>query len=820
MKNHMKPLKFAHLLTMLAVATLGGLPSARAATAPPESGVLLDTTQGGEFKSEGATAEIVEENGAKVLKAAFPEGKGYPAFAFPLPAGGWDLSKYSGVQVDVTNTSAGPIKIALRVDNPGDWKKQPWNTEAVTLKAGETKTIKVSFGKSYGGTPGYALDPSKISALKMFAENPQQPVVVQLKNLKAFGTASSTPAPAATTSTPATTSATTSSAPKVLLDMGEGSEKRLTPSSEQVVVMRSTDPAAPGLIVTIQPGKEGYPGVSLTPEGGAWDLSAFGHVEARVVNTGEKPLSLSMAVDNEPDGGHRNTESATIKPGQTGTVKVIFGYQYGGKPGYPLKPAEVQNLLLFTGKGNDVRSFRIESIHASGPAGEQPPFDPNSIRIEPKNGVILGTGVAVEPAQLTTKNGAQATANGSEIRAVFAPAKADQWISFKPAQGRWNLRDYLEVKVALRNDGQSEVTPRVRLESNGGPSASVKAVAPLAPGAKTELTIPFIPATPINLSEKTSENRLTSNAVSAVVVAADKAGAEQTIVIESIQASMPPVQMPDWLGKRPPVEGDWVKTLDDNFDGNAIDQTVWNLTGDNYYDKRTHWSKDNVIVEDGVAKLRYTKMRGHHNDDPKGAETDYAAGFLDTYDKWAQRYGYFEARMKLPKAPGLWPAFWGMPDRGREAGIWWKRKDTAFGGMEFDIMEHLTGWGPNRFNIAQHWDGYKKDHKSNGSDKVYVQPDKDGFITAGLLWTPGSAIYYCNGREVLRWENERVTAIPSFLMFTLPSGGWDNSPFDETKLPADFVIDYVRVWQRKDLASAADGKKPPLPAPPPAPPAQ
>ena len=48
----------------------------------------------------------------------------------------------------------------------------------------------------------------------------------------------------------------------------------------------STEAGAPGLVITIQPGKASYPGISLKPEGKAWDLSAFGHVEARVVNTG------------------------------------------------------------------------------------------------------------------------------------------------------------------------------------------------------------------------------------------------------------------------------------------------------------------------------------------------------------------------------------------------------------------------------------------------------------------------------------------------------------------------------------------------------
>ena len=218
-----------------------------------------------------------------------------------------------------------------------------------------------------------------------------------------------------------------------------------------------------------------------------------------------------------------------------------------------------------------------------------------------------------------------------------------------------------------------------------------------------------------------------------------------------------------------------------------------------------------------MVKLRYEKKTGIQNDGAKDLseyaggflakdkQTGYTSGFLDTFGKWAQRYGYFEARMKLPTAPGLWPCFWMVPERGPAAGIWWKRGSTGDGGMEFDIMEHLTRWGPHRFNIAMHWDGYEKDHKATGSVWNYCQPDKDGFITCGLLWTPGSAVYYCGGKELLRWEDPRVASVPEQMMFTLPMGGWDNSAIDDAQLPADFIVDYVRVWQRKDLASDADG---------------
>lgn len=67
------------------------------------------------------------------------------------------------------------------------------------------------------------------------------------------------------------------------------------------------------------------------------------------------------------------------------------------------------------------------------------------------------------------------------------------------------------------------------------------------------------------------------------------------------------------------------------------------------------------------------------------------------------------------------------------------------------------------------------------------------------LARPGKAIFYCNGIEVGRWEDERVCSVPSYVMFTVPQGGWDGNYLDDSKLPDDFVIDYVRVWQRKDL---------------------
>lgn len=136
---------------------------------------------------------------------------------------------------------------------------------------------------------------------------------------------------------------------KVLLDGKGEAARRLQPSSPQVSVSPSRDAGAPGVVVTIATGKENYPGVRLEPEGKPWDLSRWGHLEARVVNTGGKPLTLSLRVDNAGDWRDEpwNTESITLAPGDAGTVTTIFGFSYGRKPGFALNSAAVSGLLLF-----------------------------------------------------------------------------------------------------------------------------------------------------------------------------------------------------------------------------------------------------------------------------------------------------------------------------------------------------------------------------------------------------------------------------------------------------------------------------------------
>lgn len=595
---------------------------------------------------------------------------------------------------------------------------------------------------------------------------------------------------------------------------------KVVATSTQVTANRVQGPAGPVIDVELQTGPEGYPGIRLIPDA-PWDLSAYGRIDACVVNTSAKPVLVALRVDNDVKlgGNPWNTEQDYLQPGATGTITVVFGHAYGHKPAYDLNSSNITQVLLFTGKTDSPRTFRLVSLKAAGRHGDKPAVDPKYLRIKPTGGRLVGAGLPADQAlQVEGYNGGLGSWLGDGgVRVVLPAGKPEASVVAKLAVGRWDLTAWSRVVVTLRNEGKKAVTPRVVLSSSGGSTEPATTAKALEPGDTTDVVVLFASSTPWRgvadggksmawKGVKGTGTTFENDAVTAVKISGIREG-ESELVLKSVVAEAPASIVPEWLGKRPPVDGEWTMTLNEEFNGTTLDSGKWSNFGPNYWDRKSHWSSNNVVLGEGVVRIRYEKRGGFQNDDPNQAITlaktnwsAYASGILETYGKWKQRYGYFEARMKLPVAPGLWPAFWLMPDRGGDTGPAWKRTDTADGGMEFDIMEHLTRWGVQRYNIAMHWDGYGKQHKMTGAGVNYVAPDKDGYITSGLLWEPGRVVFYGNGLEIARWECPRVSTVPSYILFTLPSGGWDNNALEDGKLPSDFVVDYVRVWQRQDLA--------------------
>jgi len=597
------------------------------------------------------------------------------------------------------------------------------------------------------------------------------------------------------------------------------------PANSQITV----DPT--GITVNFpphQPGDADHPGFAVIPApGNSWDLSAFGHIEAKVLNAGVKVLPFVMQVE-DGSGGLNNLETMNVNPGETKVVFVYFGYQYGFQPGAPINTASIKSVNIFMWGSPDPHAFRIEELSAGGAPGEKPRLDPNAQTYKPENGVMIGPGVAFDLVKQVRADGPQVSMTADGTLAVSFSGGKTETVTIKPAIGIWNWTAGTELRVKFKNTGKTAVTPGVAI----GP-APVFAPGPILPGAIGEVVASFVPTVSAvgdaelgrNTGPKPGTGATFENDnVKGFSVLSDATPGPKSLLVTSAVIDAPPEDVPDWVGTKPPVPGDWVQTLDEEFNEPAPDFHRWNIYGTNRIplnriwnrshdmNRAAHFSRDNVILGGGHAILRFAKQTGNNNDAQTGPKSDYATGYLTTRGKWTQRYGYFEARVRLPAAPGLWTGFYLLPDRGKAIVPAANRfstdkisTDTGVGGMEFDLVDAVSATGVYRFNVGMQVGDYGSNHKLAHSQNTYVRADKDGYLTIGLLWTPGLAVVYNHGQEIFRLENARVGDVPCSLQFFQVIGGPNNSIVDDAELPADFTINYVRAWQRKDLASPADG---------------
>jgi beta-glucanase (GH16 family) len=738
----------------------------------------------------------------------------YPGITLkPASGSTWDLSNYSQLETQIKNTGDKPIRVTCRVDNPrNEGNREAWNCEFKNIAPGKTETLKVVFGKSWGFQPSYALDPSRIMAILFFLNPSDTQQSFELISINPSGKAQTTSQ--STSSTPANPG---DIMPMELVDMRNPDlVSQVKGSSDQITLSRGHVGEGVGLKVQFDAGNDPWPGIRITPmDSKIWNLGQYTQVRAKITNTGSQPISLGLRVDNptRPDNRNTwNTEQLNIAPNQTATIIVNFGYSYGGK-GYALDPTNVNAILLFCSKLNSPVSFKVESIFAGNKTDKDAQYQHQEVdmRIKPKDGIVLGNGNFDADKQARGHHHGKVTWNTNANALDIELPRENSRVELIPEQGYWHLGDGNQLAVTMRNTGDQTITPQLKLDSQGG---SIETMAdPIAPGKTTVIAMPFAPQVPwqgyFSATEKGKHtvdgtgSSLRSDKCHKLTITS-KDGQPAKLQIARIITETAIADTPDWLGQRPPVAGNWVQTMNDNFDGSVLNTSNWSNTGPNYWDKVSRWSPDNAIMGDGVIRLRYEKKYGPHNNQPDQRPhnltgeifANYTGGYLESHHKFEQRYGYFETRVKFPTAKGIWPAFWMMPERGPDVPRA-ERGTTRNGGMEFDILEHLTVWGPNRYNVAFHWDDYGPNHKSIGTNNIYTAPDKDGFVTVGLLWTPGKAVFYANGIEVGRWENQRVCNVPCYMMFTIPSGGWDGNVLDESMLPDDFVIDYVRVWQDK-----------------------
>lgn len=159
--------------------------------------------------------------------------------------------------------------------------------------------------------------------------------------------------------------------------------------------------------------------------------------------------------------------------------------------------------------------------------------------------------------------------------------------------------------------------------------------------------------------------------------------------------------------------------------------------------------------------------------------------------KFETTYGYFEVKVKFPKANGLSFAFWlqsyGTHTLGNEGND----------GMEIDIIETPDiGSGVAKVHHNLHWDGYDKDHVHVGKSFPVEEILDGAWHTVGLAWEPDHYRFYVDGAMTWETNGGGVSDVPQFILLTLDAG-WVDYPPGPEKLPDQAWVDYIRVYKKE-----------------------
>ena len=160
------------------------------------------------------------------------------------------------------------------------------------------------------------------------------------------------------------------------------------------------------------------------------------------------------------------------------------------------------------------------------------------------------------------------------------------------------------------------------------------------------------------------------------------------------------------------------------------------------------------------------------------------------------QYGYIEAKIKLPKGKGTWPAFWMMP-----VTVDWATEGWPKCG-EIDIMEEV-GYHADYVSSSLHAEGHVHTLGNQITHEMLCKGAEDDFHTYAIEWTKEKIVTYVDGKVQLSYKSDGTVKNypydkPFYIILNLAWGGdWGgNQGVDESALPTVMEVDYVRVFQK------------------------
>ena len=282
---------------------------------------------------------------------------------------------------------------------------------------------------------------------------------------------------------------------------------------------------------------------------------------------------------------------------------------------------------------------------------------------------------------------------------------------------------------------------------------------------------------------------------------------------------------------RPPREkAGWTLTFEDDFDGPRLRDKYWFTS---YRAGRKDWfarmgipsrfddPDAHYVIENSMLKLRIDR------DMPRRAKPSAAAvssiqtsdfrigatpDHVQRLDKFAQKYGWWEIRSRMPKGDGLHAAFWLVQadPRHQEYTLDNRRLGDVVGQgnrgpdsvVEIDIFEalgrydrqlNMTVLFPDNDTPLEGQFGYNAQRPFDWSKNFHVY---------ALEWEEGRLTWHLDGRKLWMYEGPTPQKEMQLLLGQYQLGGnpkfaeWLNPTPDNLPYPRDFEIDYVRVYTK------------------------
>ncbi|MFZ1938642.1 MAG: glycoside hydrolase family 16 protein [Terracidiphilus sp.] len=243
-------------------------------------------------------------------------------------------------------------------------------------------------------------------------------------------------------------------------------------------------------------------------------------------------------------------------------------------------------------------------------------------------------------------------------------------------------------------------------------------------------------------------------------------------------------------------------------DGSAPDPAKW-IAVDNgsgygnneleYYTRRpANLREENGSLVVTARREAYTGL--------DGISRAYTSGRIESRGRFELKYGRIEARIKIPKGKGIWPAFWMLGTDFDKIG--W----PACG--EIDIMENI-GVEPSTVHGSLHGPGYSGANPLSGK---YTLPNQarfsDGYHVFAIEWEPRQIRFYVD--DIL-YETQTPGDVPAgnhwafdhpfYIVLNLAVGGyWPGEPDETTRFPMSMLVDYVRVYRMGEERAAKGGQ--------------